>query len=142
MRRSQNARSARSLKSRRSGRSGRSKMSRRSSGSLHGSAERREHPYDKVFSKEVNQKIHKTPVQMIKLTFNDFKQIQFDTCLPTIIDDIIDYLTGFKISEHERVQREKAKIDAEKKVIQDKYKAAKLADPTLKEDVFTERYQQ
>jgi len=59
MRRSQNARSARSLKSRKSHKSGRSRqsrMSRRSSGSLRGSQDR-EHPFDKVFSREVNDKL-------------------------------------------------------------------------------------
>ena len=73
---------------------------------------------------------------MVRLTLNDFKQIEFEAFFPAIINDLIVYLTGFKITEYDRIQKAKARIDSEQKEFQEKFKQARAVDPGLKEEAF------
>jgi hypothetical protein len=87
-------------KSRKSVGSRRSRMSsRHSSRNSKEGIERpeKEHPYDKIFSKKVTAMIKKNNQQLVKLSLGEFKEIQFEPYFPTIIIDMIEHLTGFKI---------------------------------------------
>ena len=100
------AKSTKSLKSRRSATSRRSRSSYRSGGSSHGSdVEKRDHPYDKFFGKKINTALQKKNI--VKLTLNDFKQLDFEPIFPGIIHDLIEYLTGYSIREYIRIKEEK-----------------------------------
>ena len=62
-------------------------------------------PFDRIFSKKVNTALMKSTVKVVKLTFFEFKEIDFDPA-PSIICDIVEHLTGFKIKESVRIQKE------------------------------------
>lgn len=102
------SRMGKSTRSRRSKSSRRSRMSqsRRSLGaSSKGSRtdgddndrHEKEHPYDKIFSKSVTRNIKKSTVHMTRLTLNDFKQIEFEPYFPSVILDLIEYLSGYRV---------------------------------------------
>ena len=142
MKRSQTAKSQRSLRSRRSHQSRKSRYSRKSSQYSGGSDEERDHPFDRIFSKKVNSKIQQSNIQMVKLNLNEFKQIDFEPYFPWIVIDFVEYLTGYRIAEYDRIQREKQTIESRKKDYTEQFKAAKLQDPTIKDEQFQERYYQ
>ena len=66
---------------------------------------------------------------MIRLTFGDFKQINFTPYFPSVINDLLEYLTGYSIVEFDRVKREKEAVEKHHKYIEDEVELERNANP-------------
>ena len=54
------------------------------------------HPYDAVFGPKFFQKnLSKGYAQQVKITFSEFKAMQWDNHFPNIICDVILYISGY-----------------------------------------------
>jgi hypothetical protein len=73
---------------------------------------------------------------MAKLTLNDFKKIQFEPHFPGFIIDLLEYLTGFRIQEQERILKETQVIKESKRLYSEKLKEEIARNPELIEERF------
>ena len=93
-------------KSVRTGRSKNSRRSKLSNNSFHSGDEESSrhvgHPFERIYNKEVVQKMKKTNNHLIRLTFGDFKAIKFEPYLPAVINDLLEYLTAFSVEDFTR----------------------------------------
>lgn len=56
----------------------------------------------------MNQSILKSAERQVKISFQEFKRIEFEPFeLPSVVIDLVEYLTGYSIMEFARVQSEK-----------------------------------
>lgn len=58
---------------------------------------RKLHPYDNIFGKKVNNLILKNDHAIAKLSLYEFEEIKWPNEFPSIICDIIEYLTEINI---------------------------------------------
>lgn len=86
----------------------------------------RQHPHDPIFTRPINFAMKRSSVQMAKLTYSDFKQIDFEPYYPSIILDFIEYCSGLKLADFFRAASEKNAIEKKEKEYLDKLKEAKL----------------
>jgi hypothetical protein len=95
--------------SRRSRGSRSSRGSNRSRGSQSASQGRtggRMHPYDGIFGVQQSKIAQGSSKNTIKLSKEDFKEIKWPDVFPLIINDVIEYLTGFGIQDSLRKREE------------------------------------
>ena len=56
-----------------------------------------------------------------KLTQADFSKIRFSHEFPCVIVDLIEYLTGYSISEYERIQKATQLIKEKQRIYDEKF---------------------
>lgn len=71
----------------------------------------------------------KSSIKLPKLSFNEFNKIDFQPYFPSIILDIIEHLTGYKIKEFAHIQQETKFIENQKKKYIDQMKEERNRDP-------------
>ena len=78
----------------------------------------------------------------MRLSLAEFKEIKFEPYqFPRVVIDLIEYLTGFSILEHWRVQRAKDDIAKKQKAFEDSMREERLKDHFgFKESIFRDRY--
>jgi len=59
---------------------------------------KKQHPYDSIFGKKVNTRILEKDVAVAKLSLAEFQEIVWPNKFPSIIIDIIEYLTLLSIT--------------------------------------------
>jgi hypothetical protein len=77
------------------------------------------HPFERLFNKEIVAKMKKASSHLVRLTFGDFKSAGFEPFFPAVINDLLEYLTGFNVEEFARQKREKEEIQQGLKMIED-----------------------
>ena len=64
-------------------------------------------------------KIKKASSHLVRLTYGEFKSAGFEPFFPAVINDLLEYLTGFNVEEFARQKREREEIQQGIKNIED-----------------------
>lgn len=93
---------------------------------------RKAHPYDTVFGKRVNSSILKNDHAIAKISLYEFEDIKWPNEFPSIICDIIEYLTELSIVNMVTVRNTKHQDDRWKKKFTEEVRLEREKDPSSK----------
>ena len=65
--------------------------------------------------------------------------ITFGDKFPSFIVDLVEFITGYSISNHFRAKREVAAVEEKQRILFEKFKEEKLKNPEIKEKPFRDR---
>lgn len=92
----------------------------------------KKHPYDTVFGKRVNNKIREVDHAIAKISVKEFEDIQWPSLFPSIICDIIEYLTELSIPTMVKFRDSKLQEEKWKKQFIEEAAQQKSIDPNTR----------